>query len=224
MKAKNGTLRSVVSALRFLYGVTLKRTWADSAGAIPFPKIERKLPTVLSQDEVLGLLANIRNLKHRTMLAMLYATGMRIAELVGLRLTDIDSSRMVVVIRQGKGLKDRMVPLPESLLEMLRDYWRSYRPEKWLFPGPRRTPITTRSVARICVEAADRAGIKKRVSPHVLRHTFATHHLEAGTDLRTIQLLLGHRSLGTTARYTHVATTHLHTVKSPLDDLRITKS
>jgi site-specific recombinase XerD len=124
---------------------------------------------------------------------------------------------MVIHVHQGKGRKDRVLPLPAALLEVLREYWREYRPDEWLFPGAYRNPICTKSVQRICHHASDAAGIRKRVSPHVLRHSFATHMLEAGTDIRTLQMLLGHRSLATTARYTHVATARLESTKTPLD-------
>lgn len=173
---------------------------------IPFPKQEKKLPVILSREEVARVFQTVENLKHRTILMTLYATGLRISEALSLELPDIDSSRMLVRVRQGKGKKDRYVPLSETLLEQLRSYWRHYRPGSWLFPGQDpRQPLEKSSIQRVCQEAGRRAGLTKRLHPHQLRHCFATHLLEAGTDLRTIQVRLGHRSLQTTSVYLHVA-------------------
>ena len=201
-----------VCALRFLYRVCLGKPYL--AEHSPFPKQPKKLPVVLSRGEVQRVLAVITNRKHLTMVMTLYATGVRLAELLALQLGDIDSGlgdidsgRMLVRVRQGKGGKDRYVPLAEALLDQLRRYWRWYRPPLWLFPSndPSR-PLSHSALQRVCSRAGRRAGLRKRVSPHTLRHSFATHLLEAGTDLPTIQAWLGHRSLRTTSSYLHVAT------------------
>jgi integrase/recombinase XerD len=193
-----------VCALRFFYGVCLKQEWAVQQ--IPFPRREKKLPVVLSREEVAHLLGAVGNLKHRTILVTIYAAGLRLSEALNLRVEDVDSRRMALRVRRGKGGKDRYAPLSETLLGQLRDYWKQCRPDGWLFPGQEAgAPLTPSSVQKVCTEAALRAGLAKRVSPHTLRHCFATHLLETGTDLRTIQILLGHRSLSTTSVYLHVA-------------------
>jgi site-specific recombinase XerD len=199
------TINVAVCALKFLYGCTLRREWKDDG--IPFPKKEKKLPVVLSTAEIAWFFAVIRNVKHWTIFTLMYATGLRISEALNLLPSDIDSMRMVIRVRQGKGKKDRYVPLSAGLLGSLRAYWKRYRPETWMFPGmiPGQ-PLNRSSVERLCPPLRKKAGIKKTVTPHTMRHSFATHLLEAGTDLRTIQLLLGHRSLSTTAIYLHVAT------------------
>lgn len=193
-----------VCALRFLYRVCLGKPWMIEH--IPFPKQPKQLPVVLSRQEVTRLFGALRNVKHRTILMTLYATGLRIAEALALQLGDIDSARMLIRVRQGKGRKDRYVPLSGTLLNQLRRYWRYYRPGSWLFPStdPRRA-LTAGTVQRVCAKAARKAGLSKQVTPHTLRHSFATHHLEAGTNLKTIQVLLGHRNLNTTSIYLHVA-------------------
>lgn len=193
-----------VCALRFLYGVCLKREWI--VPQIPFPRREKKLPVVLSRREAADLLEAVGNLKHRTLLMTIYAAGLRLSEALHLRVEDVDSRRMALRVRRGKGGKDRYAPLSETLLDQLRDYWRRCRPSVWLFPSQDTgLPLTHSAVQRVCKQAALRAGIAKRVSPHTLRHCFATHQLEAGTDLKRIQVLLGHRSLSTTSVYLHVA-------------------
>jgi len=206
------------SALRFLYRTTLKRPWVDDG--VVCAKTPRKLPVVLSLDEVAQLFAVIGNLKHRAILMTAYAAGLRLSEVVALRVEDIDSRRMVIRIRQAKGRKDREVMLSPRLLTVLRLYWRVVRPGGYLFPGrdPDR-PISHSAVQRACKAALGRSGLTKRISPHSLRHSFATHLLEAGADVRTIQILLGHSHLSTTARYTHVSTARLHGTASPLDRL-----
>lgn len=203
-KASWSQFNQSVCALRFFYRVCLGKTWMIQH--IPFPKQPKRLPVVLSPAQVQRLFEATGNLKHRTILMTLYATGLRIAEALALQLGDIDSARMLIRVRQGKGAKDRYVPLSDTLLEHLRHYWRTYRPGHWLFPStdPRRA-LSASAVQRVCSKAAHRAGLGKRVSPHTLRHSFATHHLESGTNLKTIQVLLGHGSLKTTARYLHVA-------------------
>ena len=210
------TLKTAVCALRFLYRVTLGKDWAVTM--IPFPKQGRTLPVVLSPSEVLQLLEAVPNIKIRAFLMTAYAAGLRTAEVAALRVTDIDSKRMLIRVEQGKGRKDRYVMLSPTLLEVLREYWRQTRPTWWLFPGESpNQPLCTRGVRRACHRAAVKAGITKPVSVRVLRHSFATHLLEAGANVRIIQALLGHRSLNTTARYTHVSAEALRSVSSPLD-------
>ena len=204
------------AALRFLYSVTLKRDWALEE--IPLPKRPQTLPEVLSHEEVGRFLECVGSLKHRTILMCAYGAGLRVGEATRLRVTDIDSQRMMLRVEQGKGQKDRYVMLSARLLETLRVYWRHARPRVWLFPGDRdERPITREAVAEACQKARRLAGIEKPVTPHSLRHAFATHLLESGTDLRTIQLLLGHRSLATTSRYLKVATHTVCATASPLD-------
>lgn len=200
-----GTFNVAACALNFLYKVTLGRQWNNTH--IPFAKKEKKLPVVLSIQEIARFFAVIKNLKHWTIFTLMYATGLRISEALHLRPEDIDSNRMVVRVRLGKGRKDRYVPLSSTLLSSLRHYWKAYRPEIWLFPGQNPDqPLTKDSIEKVCRKLRKKARIKKPVTPHTMRHCFATHLLEAGTDLRTIQLLLGHRSLNSTAVYLHVAT------------------
>jgi len=206
----------VVSALRFLYRYTLGRE--EMVPHLPYPRGERRLPRVLSVEEARRFLGSIANLKHRAALTTAYAAGLRVSEVVGLRVGDVDSQRMVIHVRQGKGRKDRMVMLSTQLLALLRAYVRAVRPGEWLFPGavPAR-PLTVRSLQQACAKAARVSGLQKPVSVHTLRHSFATHLLEAGTDLRAIQTLLGHGSVRTTQRYTHVSTLRLQSIRSPLD-------
>jgi integrase/recombinase XerD len=207
-------------ALRFLYRTTLGKKWViDGIGT---PKKQKKLPVVLSPAEVARFFEAVTGLKHRAILMTAYAAGLRVSEVVALRVDDIDSQRMVIRIRQAKGHKDRYVMLSPRLLAILREYWKAARPTELLFPGnvPDR-PITPRTVQKACREAQEAAGLGKRVTVHTLRHSFATHLLEAGTNLRTIQILLGHRSLSTTAAYTHVSTAALEATQSPLDRLTL---
>ena len=204
------------AALRFLYNVTLKRGWNLEAN-IPAPKQPKKLPVVLSRAEVLHFLGCIEDIKHQTILTTCYAAGLRISEAVRLKASSLDNQRMVIRVAQGKGRKDRYVMLSPKLLDTLRNYWRIVRPKEWLFPGYFARPITTHAVEHACRQARLRAGISKPISPHSLRHAFAVHLLEAGTDLRTIQLLLGHRSLSTTARYLQIAAATVCATTSPLD-------
>jgi integrase/recombinase XerD len=205
-------------AIRFLYRVTLGMDWLIQG--IPFAKHQQTLPVVLSLQEVARFFQAVPGLKYRTLLMTAYAAGLRVSEVVALRAEDIDSRRMVIRVRQGKGRKDRYVMLSPQLLTVLRQYWKAARPKPWLFPGPDpEQPIHARSVHRACRQACREAGLSKHVSVHVLRHSFATHLLEAGTDLRTIQVLLGHRSIRTTALYTHVAAATLQATQSPFDRL-----
>lgn len=215
-KVSWGVFIQTVCALRFLYLKTLGRSWMIDF--IPYPRRVRKLPVVLSQAEVQTLLQTTRNLKHQTILATIYATGLRVSEMTALRVQDIDSSRQVILVRQGKGRKDRFVMLSPALLTRLRRYWQVYRPTTHLFAGDRpQFPISAAGIQYICQHAGHSAGLTKAVTPHLLRHSFATHLLEAGTDLRTIQLLLGHTSLRTTAIYLHVSNLALQHTTSPLD-------
>jgi site-specific recombinase XerD len=214
--------KQIRSALRFLYRVTLGRN--DVPDAIPPVKQPRTLPVVLSPDEVARFFGAIRNIKHRALLMTAYAAGLRVSEVTHLQVTDIDSQRMVIHVRQGKGRKDRYVMLSPRLLEALRAYWKAVRPRDFLFPGAvLDRPITTGSIKKVCQRARQAAGLDKCITAHTLRHSFATHLLEAGTDLRTIQVLLGHRSFNTTARYVHVATASLASIRSPLDRLDLSK-
>jgi site-specific recombinase XerD len=207
-----------VSALRFFYSI--KRPWVMDED-IPAGKQAKKLPVVMSQDEVARFLAAVDNRKHRVILTVCYATGLRISEAVRLTPDAIDSRRMVIRVEQGKGRKDRYVMLPPRLLELLRDYWKRTRPGTWLFPGDRPDrPVSPLSINRTCREVRAQCGIGKPVAPHSLRHAFAVHLLEAGTDLRTIQLLLGHRNLSTTARYLMIATSKVCATASPLESLQ----
>jgi integrase/recombinase XerD len=211
----------IVCALRFFYAKTLQRTFLLEE--IPFPRMEQRLPTILSREEVAKILTVPQHLKTRALLMTIYATGVRRSEAAHLRVNDIDSARMTITVR-GKGQKDRLVMLSPVLLQTLRQYWRHNKPKQWLFPGKNRDqPITDNDVFAVFQNAVRRAGITKKVSPHSLRHSFATHLLESGTDLRTIQILLGHRSLKTTARYLHVSQQHVRTTASPLDGLDLTK-
>ncbi len=211
------SIRIAVSALRFLYTVTLKRDWPVE-DVIPAPKVPQKLPFVLSPDEVLYFLTCVASPKHRTILTTCYAAGLRISEVIALTGRAIDSHRMVIRIEQGKGQKDRYVMLSPKLLETLREWWRRERPRVWLFPGDRPEEHITRSaVEDACHKAQRRSRIPKPITPHSLRHAFAVHLLESGTDVRTIQLLLGHRSLATTARYLRIATSKVCSTTSPLD-------
>lgn len=200
--ARSSVVQSVC-ALRFLYEKTLRRQWCDQD--LPYPKKERRLPVVLSRSEVGAFLQAVADPRHRTFLLTLYATGLRLAEGLNLVPEDIDSSRMVIRVRQGKGRKDRFVPLAPKLLVELREHYRRTRPRTWLFEARPGRPMSKAPIQKACAPACRKAGITKRVTPHVMRHSFATHLLEAGTDLRTVQLLLGHRSLNTTAIYLHVA-------------------
>jgi site-specific recombinase XerD len=205
-------------ALRPFYTVTLGREWV--VARIGRPKVPKELPVVLSREEMARLLDALTNPKHRALLMTAYAGGLRLSEVAGLRVADIDSARMVIHVRQGKGQKDRDVMLSPRLLAVLRDYWKLQRPGPFLFPGrtPDR-PVCPRTVQKACARALAASGLSKHVRMHTLRHSCAGHLLESGTDLRTIQVLLGHRSFSTTARYVHVATAALQSTRSPFDDL-----
>jgi integrase/recombinase XerD len=218
------TIEGQTAALRFLFVKTLRRSYLPDQ--IPFPRCHKRLPAVLSQEEVTKLIDSASSLMHRAMIMTLYATGVRRAELCRLKVSDIDSGRMVVHIQQGKGGRDRDVPLSPKLLGSLREYWRWMKPRTYLFPGMENNwradvPITEKIVWTAVSTAAKHAGITKRVSPHTLRHSFATHLLEAGADLRTIQLLLGHAKLADTTVYLHLSRRHLQAVASPLEAIDV---
>jgi integrase/recombinase XerD len=219
MKEKGASwsmLNQTVCALRFLYRITLGKEWAIQH--IPAPKKEIKLPVVLSQDQVSRFFESLPNLKHRAILMTAYAAGLRVSEVVSLRVADIDSQRMMIRIELGKGRKDRYVMLSPNLLELLRAYWKIARPNDRLFPGRgRHGHITRERIYQVCVKASAAAGLTKRATVRALRHSFATHLLEAGTNIRVIQILLGHRSLRTTARYTHVSRETVCSTSSSLD-------
>jgi integrase/recombinase XerD len=219
-KSSWSRFNQTVCALRFLYRVTLGKDW--SITHIPFPRAEKKLPIVLSQPEVAQFFAAIPNLKYRTVLMTAYAAGLRISEALHLQVADLDSQRMVIRVRQGKGHKDRYIMLSPKLLALLRDYWQAVRPTTWLFPGtaPDR-PLAAGTLDDVCRKARQRSGLGKKITSHTLRHSFATHLLEAGTDIRTIQLLLGHASLRTTAKYLHVSQSTVAATPSPFETLAL---
>jgi integrase/recombinase XerD len=224
-KLSPGAVTNHLCALRFFYIQTLKKPW--SIADTPYPKKAHRLPAILSQEEVAQLIDAAHTPFHRTLLMTLYATGARNAELTRLKISDIDSRRMVVHIQGGKGRQDRDVMLSPTLLEELRSHWLRLRRRSsiWLFPGNRwhsgDQPIDTKTPRHACQQAAGNAGIRKRVYPHVIRHCFATHLLEAGADLYTIQILLGHHDLKETAIYLHLSQRHLHATASPLDSLKL---
>lgn len=214
------TLKVSVASLKFLYGVTLERP--RMAAKIPWPRVVQPLPEILSGTEVESLLEHVGGgPKHQAIAMTTYGTGLRVSEVCALRTADVDSKRMVIQVRKGKGGEDRMVMLPERVLSALRHYWETERPASaWLFPGADPAKhISASAVQGNLRAAAKRAGLTKRATPHVLRHSFATHLLELGTDIRVIQMLLGHGSIGTTLRYTRVSTSLVGATKSPIDVL-----
>ena len=219
-----GTVGLHVAALRFFFVRVLKRR--ELKEDLPTPKRHRRLPTVLSPDEVRRLIAGAKNLYHRTMLMTLYGTGLRRSELLQLKVGDIDSQRMVIRIERGKGGHGREVPLSPTLLTALREYYRWMRPQTYLFPGQEHgwradKPLTSRCIWDAVRFAAQAAGIDRRVSPHTLRHSYATHLLEAGADLRTIQVLLGHADLTHSTVYLHLSQRHLQAAPNPLEQLHV---
>ena len=215
-KVSTSTVNQCYHALKFLYERTLNRMWVMAR--VPRVKRLKQLPVVLDREEVESLFSVTKNLKHRAILMLIYSSGLRLTEAAHLKVTDIDSKRMLVRIKQGKGRKDRYTILSKAALEVLREYWSQYRPKEWLFAGrfPGK-PLTGRSIQKVLIKAKKLAGIKKPATVHTLRHSFATHLLEAGTDLYHIQLLLGHRSLNTTTIYLHVSRKELARIVSPLD-------
>ncbi len=220
-KLATSSCNQSAAALRFFFRFILKLPGVLER--LPFQRRSRPLPVVFSRREVVALLGATENLKHRAILMTMYAGGLRLNEVIHLRPTDIDSQRMRIRIRQGKGGKDRYVMLAEQLLTVLRQYWREERPKGWLFPAVGTDkPLDARTVQRVFARAKAKAGIRKPSSPHTLRHSFATHLLENGADLREIQELLGHQSIRTTARYTKVSVAGVVGVRSPLDGLTLT--
>ncbi|WP_175796253.1 tyrosine-type recombinase/integrase [Burkholderia anthina] len=215
-KLAPASLGATIGALRFLYRVTLKRDWSDED--FPLPKKPVRLPVILSFDEVTTFFDAISSLKHRAILMTAYAAGLRVSEVVHLKVTDIDSKRMVIRVHQGKCRKDHYVMLSPKLLDVLRTYWQDAHPREWLFPGniPGQ-PISRDAVGLACQLARKRSGIQKPITPHSLRHAFATHLLETGADVRRIQLLMGHRSLSTTSKYLRIATSTVCATTSPFD-------
>ena len=226
-KLSGNSVAQRTAALRFLFVKTLKRAYMLEH--IPFPKVPLRLPTVLSPEEVTRMIEAAPNLLYRTILMTLYSTGMRRAELVQLKASDLDKELMLVHIREGKGQRDRNVPLSPKLLDALREYWRWMKPTTYVFPGVVQglrvdAPASDKIVWHACRLAAQRAGITKHVHPHTLRHSFATHLLEAGADLPTIQKLLGHADIRDTTIYLHLSRKHLKSVANPLDEIPVSSS
>lgn len=220
-QSATSTLNQAINALKFYYGTILKRKFIYE---VKRPRKDKMLPIVLSKEEVAKILSFIKNIKHKAILMLVYSAGLRVGEVVKLKPEDIDSKRMLVFIKGAKGRKDRYTMLSEKALEVLREYWKEYRPQKWLFLGQNKERhITTRTVEKIFSNACNDAGILKEVTVHSLRHSFATHLLESGVDLRYIQEILGHKSSKTTEIYTHVSTKDISKIKSPLDSLNSTK-
>jgi site-specific recombinase XerD len=214
-KINASTFRQDISALRFLYAITLNQEWMIHY--LPYPKVHTKLPEVLTKEEVRKLIKAARSLRDKTLLSIAYDTGARISEVMQLRWIDIDRAQKVIHIRCGKGKKERQVLLSNKLLLLLEQYWREYKTKDYLFPsGGSADPLHHSVLQKVCKDAALKAGIRKRVYPHLLRHSFATHLLEQGTDLRTVQMLLGHSHIVTTANYMKVSTRHLQKINSPL--------
>jgi site-specific recombinase XerD len=212
------------AALRFFFCKTLKRMYPVEE--VPYPRAPRRLPIILTREETIRLIDSASNLFHRAMLITMYSTGMRRAELCRLKVENIDSTRMLIHIRQGKGGKDRDVPLSPKTLETLREYWRWMKPKTYLFPGTVNgsradKPITPKVLWEACREAAQRAGITKAVRPHLLRHSFATHLVEGGADLPTVQALLGHTDLKPTSIYLHLSERHIKAAGTPLDNMEL---
>ncbi len=217
---KWSTINTITAGLRFLYARTLDRK--DIALSIPIKKTPSRLPEIFSPDELLKFFSSIRNLKHRVMIMTAYAGGLRIGEIIKLKVSDIDSKRMLIRVQMGKGGRDRYTILSARLLEELRVYWKRYRPKYWLFTNERTKNHITKSCPHLAFERArKKLGIKKQVTFHSLRHGFATHMLEAGVDIRTIQVLMGHATINSTAAYLHIARKRLSLSKSPLDLLYV---
>ena len=223
LKLCPGSVENHVAALRFFFVRTLRRH--EFREFLPYPKTRKKLPNILSQEEVARLINASSSLFQRTLLMVLYGTGMRRSELARLKIAHVDSQRMIIHVVDGKGHKDRDLPLSQTLLENLRVYWQRLKPRTYLFPSrlhrDHEQPISDKTVWVACTEAAKKCGLRKAVSPHLVRHAWATHLLEAGTDLRTIQLLLGHEDLEVTARYLHLSAQHLQKVANPIEELKL---
>jgi site-specific recombinase XerD len=217
-KLNEGTVNTIYSSLRFFYEVTLEREW--KVKKLFRIKVPRKLPVVLSKEEIKDIFDSVDNLKHKAILMTIYAAGLRVSEVVKLTAKDIDSRNLQIIIREGKGKKGRYSMLSQSNLEILREYWNKYRPKDFLFEGQKpNSHISVRSVQKIFEKAKNKCNIKKKASVHTLRHSFATHLLEAGTDICYIQRLLGHTNISTTTIYLHIRRMDLLNIKSPLDTL-----
>jgi len=206
-----------INAIKFYYEKVLRGE--KEYYQIDRPRKERKLPDILSKEEIAGMMDATENIKHKCLIALIYSCGLRRSEAINLKLGDIDSQRMLIKIRGAKGKKDRYVQLAKSILTLLRDYYKKDRPETWLFEGTKGKQYSATSIYNTVKDLAQKAGIKKRVYPHILRHSFATHHLEQGTDLRFIQEILGHESSKTTEIYTHVSKSELSKFRNPIDDI-----
>lgn len=207
----------LINSIKFFYEKVLRLEHA--VYDLPRAKKPQQLPTVFSESEILSIIKSTENLKHKTILCLAYAAGLRISEIINLKIDDIDSKRMVITLRQAKGRKDRQVMLSEKLLIMMRAYYKKYRPKTWMFEGQGGEQYGSRSISKVMEHCKQKAGIRKKGSIHALRHSFATHLLEGGTDLLSIKELLGHNSLRTTMLYTHVSKKHLSKIQSPLDKL-----
>jgi integrase/recombinase XerD len=218
-KVSASTQNQAINAIKFYYERVKKEQ--RKVYALERPIKENKLPKVLSEEEVLLILKSVDNLKHKAMLWLIYAAGLRRSELIGLKVNDVDSKRMVINILGGKGKKDRITLLSEKVLNLLRTYFKEYKPKIWLFEGPPGEPYSASSLQKIFAVALKKSGVRKEASLHTLRHSFATHLLESGTDIRYIQALLGHNSSRTTEIYTHVTTKGFDKIRSPLDNLDI---
>jgi len=221
-QSATSTLNQAINALKFYYGTMLKKKFIYE---VKRPKKDKKLPIVLSKEEVAKILSSIDNIKHRAILMLVYSAGLRVGEVVKLKPKDIDSKRMLIYIRGSKGRKDRYTILSESVLKILREYWQQYKPQEWLFEGAKpEKHISIRTTQKIFEHACEKAGIKKEITIHTLRHSFATHLLESGADLRYIQELLGHKHIKTTEIYTHVSVKSIGKIRSPLDSLKLNEA
>lgn len=216
-QSATSTLNQAINSLKFYYGTMLKKKFVYE---IKRPRKDKKLPVALSEEEAANILSSVDNIKHKSLLMLVYSAGLRVSEIVRLRPEDIDGTRMLIFVRNAKGRKDRYTLLSESTLKTLREHWKQHKPTKWLFPGPdKEKHITTRTAQRVFDIACNRSGIKKEVTIHSLRHSFATHLLENGIDLRYIQELLGHKSSKTTEIYTHVSNKDFMKRRNPLDQI-----
>ena len=208
-----------INAIKFYLEKVLKQE--SKTYYIERPLKKRKLPVVLSENEIQRILSNISNLKHKALLSLIYSCGLRVGEALNLKINDLDSDRMLISVRNGKGEKDRMVPLASNVLKLLRTYYKQYQPSDYLFNGAEQGPYSATSIRNVLKRAVYKSYIKKNVTPHTLRHSYATHLLEKGTDLRYIQVILGHSSVKTTEIYTHVSTKNLQAIKSPIEEMRL---